>query len=181
MGSKTHATAAVLIPPEGAWDPIQAIRRIHDRQVRRWMPHVNLLYPFRPREDFEALAPLLEATARSVGTFEVTLAAFRSFAHGRRSHTVWLDPEPRERVAALQAALAAAVPDCDDLARFPGGFHPHLSVGQLRGDAKGLEEFIARLQAGWSPLRFEVREVFLIARSRPPDDVFRVERRVPLG
>ena len=56
MSQKTHTTAAVLIPPEDVWGPIQAIRREHDRQFRRWMPHITLLYPFRPREQFPQYA-----------------------------------------------------------------------------------------------------------------------------
>jgi hypothetical protein len=41
----------VIIPPEAVWEPIQAIRRRHDRKLRRWMPHITLLYPFRPRSE----------------------------------------------------------------------------------------------------------------------------------
>ena len=39
---KTHQSAVVLIPPREVWAPIQAIRREHDRHLRRWMPHVTL-------------------------------------------------------------------------------------------------------------------------------------------
>jgi len=44
--AKSHRTAIAAIPPPECWEPIQAIRRVHDRQIGRWMPHVNLLYPF---------------------------------------------------------------------------------------------------------------------------------------
>ena len=50
---KTHKTAVVIIPPEDVWDPIQKIREKYDRQFRRWMPHITLIYPFRPFEEFE--------------------------------------------------------------------------------------------------------------------------------
>jgi 2'-5' RNA ligase superfamily len=55
MEQKTHQTAVVLIPPEAVWPPIQALRQQYDRHVRRWMPHITLLYPFRPREEFERI------------------------------------------------------------------------------------------------------------------------------
>jgi hypothetical protein len=49
LGSKTHKTAVVIIPPEALWAPIQAVRKEHDRQFRRRMPHISLIYPFRPK------------------------------------------------------------------------------------------------------------------------------------
>jgi hypothetical protein len=65
MMSKTHQTAVAVVPPQEVWGPIQAIRERHDRQFRRWMPHVNLLYPFYPPERFEeALPRLIEACAK---------------------------------------------------------------------------------------------------------------------
>ena len=50
MPVKTHHTAVVAMPPPEVWEPIQAIRRQHDRNVHRWMPHITLLYPFMPHE-----------------------------------------------------------------------------------------------------------------------------------
>ncbi len=71
---KTNTTAVVLIPPEGAWPPIEDVRRRHDRQFRRWMPHVTLLYPFRPKEEFPGLADRFADTCATLAPFEVTLA-----------------------------------------------------------------------------------------------------------
>ncbi len=50
MSKKTYTTAVVLIPAEDCWEPIQKIRRLHDRKLHHWMPHITLIYPFRPRE-----------------------------------------------------------------------------------------------------------------------------------
>jgi hypothetical protein len=54
MSSKTHQTVVAVVPPQEAWGPIQAIRERHARQLRRWPPHLNLLYPFWGR----VLSPL---------------------------------------------------------------------------------------------------------------------------
>ncbi len=178
---KTDFTSVVLIPPAEAWEPIQAIRREHDRQVRRWMPHVNLLYPFRPEEEFDAVLPALAAAAGAVAPFDLELREFRWFRHGPRKYTVWLAPEPEAALVGLQRALAAAVPDCDDQARHAGGFRPHLSVGQYHGSEEHRDEFLAALAASWRPLRFAAREVCLIARGKPPEDIFEVKRRIALG
>ncbi len=177
---KTHTTAIVLIPPRWCWEPIQAIRRVHDRQVRRWMPHVTLIYPFRPRDQFDGLAGPLAEACRGVEPFEVRLAEFRHFRHGRSSFTIWLAPEPKDALVRLQAAIQAVVPDCDDLAGHAQGFTPHLSVGQARGheDMASLKE---PLQAGWQPLSFVLGRISLIWRGQPPDDVFAVDRTVPLA
>ena len=180
MDAKTHKTAVVLIPPEDVWEPIQAIRRQHDRQVRRWMPHVTLLYPFRPRGEFDAAAGPLGRACRTVDPFEVELRELRWFAHGRRSFTMWLAPEPAEAVCALQEVLWQVVPDCHEVRRLPGGFTPHLSVGQVR-DRRKLRQLVASLESAWRPIRFRVEAVSLIWRGDPPDDVFRIDRQMPLG
>lgn len=180
MSAKTHNTAVVLIPAEDCWEPIQAIRRRHDRHVRRWMPHVTLLYPFRPREQFDAVGQTLREACRRVKPFEVTLAEFHHFHHGRVKYTLWLAPEPADVMVALQAALESAVPDCNDVSAHRNGFTPHLSVGQVQGD-DARQKLEARLQASWQTITFCADRVSLIWRDRPPDDVFRVDRKISLG
>jgi 2'-5' RNA ligase len=180
MSGKTHTTAVVLIPPEATWGPIQEIRRAYDRQVRRWMPHVTLLYPFRPVAELHDAVRLLAECVRGLEPFELTLAELHTFRHGRSGHTVWLQPEPRGAVRGLHARLLAAFPDCDDTARFTEGFSPHLSVGQFRGPRDALTRFVAQLGSAWRPLVFRVEAIHVIAREDTPDDVFRVFRDVRL-
>ena len=180
METKTHTTAVVLIPPTEFWEPIQAIRRVHDRQVSRWMPHITLLYPFRPREQFEALARQFGDVCDTIARLDVRLAQFRYFQHGRESYTLWLDPEPGAPLVELQSRLLGVVPDCDDVNRHEGGFTPHLSVGQVRGNQR-LGELQEELQTSWQPISFKAKQVSLIWRNLPPDDIFRVALEVPLG
>ena len=142
-----HTSAVVLVPPRDLWAPIQVIRATNDKSYLRWMPHVNLLYPFL-RDDargdtFSVAAGLAERALAGVPPFRVRLDDFRHFKH-RKSCTVWLHPsDPRvedawERepgacagVMAAQAALEAAFPFADNLSGIsPAGFTPHLSVGQ---------------------------------------------------
>ncbi len=180
MGTKTHKTAVVIIPPEEAWPPIQAIRRKHDRQVRRWMPHITLIYPFRDQREFEGIAQSFAQVCARFQPFEVSLARFRLFRHGARRCTLWLAPEPPEPIVRLQTALWQLVPDCDDVRRYAHGFTPHLSVGQARGETLA-RRLIAEWQTTWTPVRFTVSAVHLIWRQDPPDDVFRIGESIPLG
>jgi len=168
---KTPHTAVVLIPPQDLWEPIQAIRRAHDKHLDRWMPHVTLLFPFHPADRFAGAEPEIEAAAREVEPFRVKLARFQYFAGPK---TAWLEPEPPDSVRRVQSALQSRFPDCDDVARFPGGYRPHLSVGQ------GPPDLAERLQAAWTPLEFDAREVALIRRDGP-DDPFRVHRTFALA
>src|SRR5262249_40279730 len=93
---KTHKTAIAILPPPAIWEPIQAIRRRHDRHVERWMPHVNVLYPFRAPAELDAALPTLAGACATISAFRVTLGELRSFAHGRGRFTVWLAPEPAQ-------------------------------------------------------------------------------------
>jgi len=167
---KTPHAAVVLIPPESLWPPIQAIRQIHDAHIARWMPHVTLLFPFLPADRFPEAEEILESACREVDPFKVELARFQYFPGPK---TAWLDPEPSDAVRALQARLQSEFPAHDEVSRFPGGFRPHLSVGQ---GPPGLAE---KLQEVWTPLEFEAREVALIRRDGP-DDPFRVHRSFAL-
>jgi 2'-5' RNA ligase len=175
----THQSAAVLVPPPEVWKPIQAIRRVHDRQFRRWMPHVTLLYPFLPRDALAAALPAAEEALAELAPFEVVLSRFEAFHHRGGTSTLWLAPEPRAALVRVQAALVARFPECDAVGRFAGGFTPHLSVGQARGEEALLA--LRRELEAFAPLAFTARRVTIIVRERPPDDVFRTFAEVPLG
>jgi len=175
---KTQHAAVVVIPTQDVWDPIQAIRRRYDRNVQRWMPHVTLLYPFRPRAVFDDVEPALRRACAALTPFRATLENLRFFSHGGDRFTIWLAPEPSASFVRLQAALQQQLPDCDDASRHGSGFVPHLSVGQAAGRAQ-LRERLAELQDNWRPLTFDVSAIALIWREG--DKPFAVDRTVSLG
>jgi len=177
---KSFKTAVVVIPPFDLWEPIQEIRRRHDRKIERWMPHITLVYPFVPPEEFDdAEARIAEATA-PLGPFSVRLARVRSFDHGRGNATAWLAPEPAEPLERLHAAILAMFPKDGAGAGGRRGFTPHLSIGQFRGRLR-LAEFLHRMRERWEPVTFTVKEVCMIRREDPPEDVFHLDRAVALG
>ncbi|MBN8227714.1 DUF504 domain-containing protein [Corallococcus macrosporus] len=172
-----HHTALVLIPPEEVWGPIQALRKKHDAKFQRWMPHITLLYPFVPEEDFETAEALLVDALQGAEPFEVTLSAFGHFEH-RANATAWLRPDaqPASALSALHARLVAALPECATSAH--GGFTPHLSVGQLPL-SEDPADTLAEWQRSWRPLKFRVGELCLIRRRG--DTPFEIIRRIPLA
>jgi poly(A) polymerase len=174
---KVHTSALCWIPPEGdGYEAIQSIRRMHDRQIKRWPPHINLLYPFVPSEDFEDAAEKLADALKGIEAFDVSLEEIDHFSHGRRSCTAWLRPSETHEFVALQAACQAAFPHCDDQSK-RGAFVPHLSVGQCKDRAavRALTSAVA-----WRPVTFHCGEVCLISR-QGQDDPFEMHWRVRLG
>lgn len=176
MPNKTHTTAVVLIPPETVQPPIQAIRRIHDRNFERWMPHITLLYPFAERRDFAEITPALTEAAQQSPPFSIELARFDAFQH-RKSCTMFLVPEPAAEIVKLHNILLQHLPDYNDTARFAGGFHPHLSVGQFQRRSLHTEQ--QRLQTEWQPIQCELAHLSLIYRSPETDDRFVVAEQFP--
>jgi 2'-5' RNA ligase len=177
--AKTFQSAVVIIPPEEIWEPIQGLRRKHDRHYRRWMPHITLVYPFRPFSEFERLIPQLDRACRALTPFEIRLASFGCFDRSGRNATLFLIPEPAGGLKTLQTAILTVVPDCDDLCRFSGGYTPHLSIGQVWG--KKARALCAEWQTAWRPLTFTVTHICLIWRNSPPDDIFRSGPTLRLG
>ena len=94
-----HTSAVVICPPSSQWGPIQEIRSFNDKSYARWMPHINLLYPFlldddgddAPRRNFDAATAVAREALRGIEPFTVTLRSFGRFEHAK-SCTVWLHP-----------------------------------------------------------------------------------------
>ena len=177
--SKVYFSAVVIIPPEDKWQPIQEIREKYDRQIKRWMPHITLLYPFRPETDYDTLNKDFLDVCKSIESFEITLLEFHYFNHGRQRYTFWLKPEPIELIIKLQAKILEIVPDCNDVNKYKKGFTPHLSVGQISGK-DNLLMLIKKLQDKWIEIKFHLSQIFFISREKSKTSQFEIKKRIQL-
>ncbi|MFJ7158146.1 poly(A) polymerase [Streptomyces sp. NPDC101118] len=168
-------TALAWLPPRELWPVVQGLRLAHDPAVRRWPPHVNLLFGFVPEHEFERAAGLVAEVVADTPSFPVRLAGVDTFGH-REDATVWLDPAADGDAPwqELRAALVARFPRCRGRA---GGFTPHLTLGRT-GDPQRVAAACAEALAD-APSTARVGELALL--SRRGDEPMRVRATVALG
>jgi len=177
--TKVHSTAVVIIPPKKMWGTIQVIRKKYDRHIHRWMPHITLLFPFRPQSDFSKLESLFSTTCKKIALFEISCNIFKYFHHGKQKYTFYLAPEPENLITNLQYKLLEIVSDCNDVNLYKSGFIPYLSVGQNKGKYN-LEALLKNLQINWVPLKFKITSIYFIAREKPKLSEFKIKKEISL-
>eukprot|EP01101_Sappina_pedata_P012723 TRINITY_DN8887_c0_g1_i1.p1 TRINITY_DN8887_c0_g1~~TRINITY_DN8887_c0_g1_i1.p1 ORF type:complete len:188 (+),score=57.41 TRINITY_DN8887_c0_g1_i1:28-564(+) len=160
--SKTFHTALIVMPPESLWSPIQSIRSIHDPAFKRWMPHINLIYPFDFGSDIERAAQIISEITSSIGQFEVTLNSIDAFNH-KDSSTIFVKPDSKstKNLQSLQSKIVKAFPS-ESKSRNRQGFNPHLTIAKTFKN--NVNELKMEFGDGISEIKFDVDRVYLIVR-----------------
>lgn len=164
-GDKVYTSTVALVPPESMWPTIQSTRlRLKDRGLFRWPPHINLLYPFVPMEEFalamQVLQPALDKPlSLTLETF-ITLDELGTFG-GRSRGVLYAYCSSSVETAALQtvqSALQVAIPFCSEQQK-QGKFTPHLTLAHFetrdQAEAAKAELLAAKL---WTPVTFRMTD-----------------------
>jgi len=177
---KVYTSAVVIIPPKEISSPIQEIRIKYDRQFNKWMPHITLLYPFRPEDEYNLIMEDYVKICKKIPSFRITLKKFKYFEHRKQNYTVWIEPEPSELIINFQNSLLKLDPECNDVNLHKLGFVPHLSVGQVFGKQQTLS-LLEELNQNWIEVNFLLENICFIAREPQKHSRFEVKKQICLA
>ncbi|KAL0487904.1 hypothetical protein AKO1_008899 [Acrasis kona] len=171
-------SAACIVPPKSVWDQIQRIRSEHDKSYNRWMPHINLLYPFVPPNCFEDAVKSLESdlTFKQLRPFNVIMQNIQY-----KDDAKYLNVFPQEveqtstTIIKVQSTLQKCFPHCSHT----GGsiFSPHLTLGQFEKEEISFHS--RSIQEEWIPIEFLVTEIHFLSR-KSTSDPFQITKVIKL-
>ena len=170
----TARTALAWIPPRDLWPALNELRERYDPQVKRWPPHVNVLFGFVPEYEFERAAALLSEAAAQIKPFTARLDGVETFGH-RDDATIWLDPAASdpEPWAALHREFQQRFPNCHGRDE---GYTPHLTLGRSDDPHRVAALCATRLTSGMSA---QVGTLALL--SRRGDEPMHARAEIELG
>jgi 2'-5' RNA ligase len=179
LATPVVTTAIIIQPPKELWTHIQAIRKTHDKAFARWMPHINMIYPFLPAERFRpSMIELIQSTLKDVKPFKISLTEFSNFDHGKNA-TFFLNPDNALlQLKLIHNKLVSIFPQCNALSvKGANGFAPHLTCGQCL--VSNYNKLKVELAKTFVPIEWDVTEIYLI--SRVGDTPFEVKFTIPLN
>jgi len=113
---------AIVIPPQ-FHEQINVIRSKHDRAYPRWMPHINLIFPFVNSGLFSNIKTILKDI--TLEPFEIQLNVVDFFAQ-KKELTFHLRPKDDSKLQELYSKVIELLPD---VSLKHNKFHPHMTLG----------------------------------------------------
>lgn len=179
-----YHTALAIVPPSQFHEAVNEIRSKHDKAYPRWMPHINVLFPFIEVDDtadptmMTDVEQQLSAALASVPAFDITLETFNHFS--RKGDNLYF-LRPSEKCRPQIDVLVRVVDSC--LSHSLGSrqkrpFKPHMTVGQWPKSTSA-SVMKATLEQHWTPLTWHCSEISVL--SRRDDDRMKVRKTIKLG
>lgn len=177
---KAFHTALVICPPPSLWPQIQKIRQAHDSAYDRWMPHINLAFPFVQPKEFDNVFLLLQKNFQNLQPFNLKFENLGIFKHAKKG-VLWAKPQTdNDELQEVEKMILESLPFCDDLIKKSddGKFHPHLTLAQF--DLHKIESMLTSFQQKWEAISFLVTEIYMIERTSQTTP-FYVKQTIKLG
>jgi len=152
-------TALCVIPPDYMHDYVDDFRKQYDKAWERWPPHINLVFPFLDKKNFETIKNSLkiEFVSNNIVPFVIKLDTIDYFEQGNNI-TVHAKPRKCPELAQIYKII------CDTLKIEPNhtAFVPHMTLGQIpKTDISKVTE----IKNSWgSGLNFTIDSLQLISR-----------------
>jgi len=149
MSVKSHKSAIVIVPqvsPEFL-EFIQNIRQKHDKAFKRWMPHINLIYPFyeRESENFKKDVTAISRSFKNCGVSKFRMKFSResvAFFEHSANFNIYIKPLPIDLTLSQQQPSCTTKaksserfnePNRQENSNMPLGFVDPFLVGQQNG------------------------------------------------
>jgi len=159
---KAFHTALVISPPVSEWAQIQEIRKFYDTAYSRWMPHLNMSFPFVIEQDFDIASSILQEALKDFDPFKIELKTLGSFSFEKDS-VIWVAPDVNDEINKLEQIILKNFPFCDELVKkSPEGFKAHMTLGRF--DEKIVAKKLNEFQEKWKTVTFTVNELYMIFR-----------------
>ena len=180
MTEVTTALSIILQDPADV-QRVDEIRSKHDRAYPRWMPHINLLFPFVPQDQFADIEARLQPVLEQLEPVEILLDQVSHFKQKKQA-TVHLKPSNPDHQQALQTLYQIVRTTLPEIPVKRDEFNAHLTLAQYKNSET--EEQITALQNIFNanPIRLRVDRLYILQRSTEDKSVpFHIAKKIPFG
>jgi 2'-5' RNA ligase len=168
MSFDTTTALSILIPDKFC-NAINLIRQKHDKAHNRWMPHINLFFPFVDPRYFSTVKDLL----LNIPAICIKLDRIESFK-GRVYYLTASDSkELHDMYSKIKQQLGGMVRVEDSKLNFS----PHMTIGQNLD--KNTIDWLARWIAD-NPIEFVCRDICILHRNQSTDDKMVIAKMIGL-
>jgi hypothetical protein len=138
-----NQTALTIIPPFNLWKKIMEVSM--DKEIDRWMPHINILFGFVDRIDFGITFEKIKHIFDELLPFDIVLDSIDYFQHVS-TFTLYLklDRQSEEKLKLLHKKI------CDCLNIKINSYNPHLSIGNFRDEELAKKYIKQKVNITWS-------------------------------